>query len=312
MPALRDSVDSDKLPHALGRPNKKWLATRWQEILRQYHDLFENCVERIETDRYGNIMMSPPAGDWHQGQADWITQTLQVELPGAKVRQCLAVLTAEGVKIPDVLVLLIPRSEMKEADPFDPAPEICIEVLSPSNRRAEIEEKKEAYFDAGAKEVWICDRGDRMTFYDKRGKMEYSKLCPGFPKKIDSEQSVVLGKEMQIQARDRLIVKTYNQLVKSPADRKRLEKENPELVATRDKIVERMQKKLDLEKKRDVYAKTGVEELWIVDPTTLEVRIDHLQKNAKEPGQLLRVGETIQTSLLPGLSIPVKKVFERP
>jgi hypothetical protein len=40
---------------------------------------------------------------------------------------------------------------------FELAPEICVEVLSPSNSAAEINEKLALYFDAGATEVWICN-----------------------------------------------------------------------------------------------------------------------------------------------------------
>jgi Uma2 family endonuclease len=68
--------------------------------------------------------------------------------------------------------------------------------------------------------------------------------------------------------------------------------------------------KLDLEKKRVVYARTGVDELWIVDPTVGEFWIYHLQKNSEVPEQILRIGDVIKTSLLPEWSIPVKKVFE--
>ena len=38
------------------------------------------------------------------------------------------------------------------------APEICIEVLSLSNSPAEMNEKRDLYFEAGAHEVWICGR----------------------------------------------------------------------------------------------------------------------------------------------------------
>jgi hypothetical protein len=91
---------------------------------------------------------------------------------------------------------------------------------------------------------------DRMTFYSEHGKIERSHLCPSFPKRVDAGQSVVLDKEMQIQAQaaqlqaqEMLIEATYDQLVKSLEDRKRLEKENPNLVATRDKMVQRKRKK---------------------------------------------------------------------
>jgi uncharacterized protein (TIGR02246 family) len=44
------------------------------------------------------------------------------------------------------------------------APQICIEVLSESNSPEEMAEKRGLYFEAGAKEVWICSAGRALKF----------------------------------------------------------------------------------------------------------------------------------------------------
>ena len=51
---------------------------------------------------------------------------------------------------------------------------------------AEIHEKTELYFDAGAKEVWICAASGTMSFLSHPTKSPLSKsgLCPEFPKKV--------------------------------------------------------------------------------------------------------------------------------
>jgi Uma2 family endonuclease len=69
---------------------------------------------------------------------------------------------------------------------FPHAPEICVEVLSPSNTEAEIQEKTDLYFDAGAKEVWICVPSGTMTFKTRGANRppKQSQLCPDFPKKV--------------------------------------------------------------------------------------------------------------------------------
>src|SRR5205823_13674111 len=55
------------------------------------------------------------------------------------------------------------------------APEICIEVVSPSNSVKELSEKREAYFAAGAQEVWIVfPQSKRCEFYDKQGSIARS------------------------------------------------------------------------------------------------------------------------------------------
>jgi hypothetical protein len=70
---------------------------------------------------------------------------------------------------------------------FPRAPEICVEVLSPSNTEAEVREKTALYFDAGAREVWHCTSSGAMKFF-RLGKAQparISHLCPKFPAKIE-------------------------------------------------------------------------------------------------------------------------------
>lgn len=62
--------------------------------------------------------------------------------------------------------------------------EICVEVLSPRNTRAEIEEKKQLYFDAGAEECWVCSGNGSLSFFNARGVIGASLLCPKFPKRV--------------------------------------------------------------------------------------------------------------------------------
>ena len=61
------------------------------------------------------------------------------------------------------------------------SPEIVIEVLSPSNSVEEIRNKREAVFALGALEFWVCDKNGRLEFFDIRGSVTKSRLCPEFP-----------------------------------------------------------------------------------------------------------------------------------
>jgi Uma2 family endonuclease len=45
------------------------------------------------------------------------------------------------------------------------APEICIEVMSPSNSWPEMMEKLGLYFGVGAREVWIVDTEGKVSFF---------------------------------------------------------------------------------------------------------------------------------------------------
>ena len=113
---------------------------------------------------------------------------------------------------------------------MSPAPPICVEILSPSNTEPEFAQKRDAYLRAGAQEVWVCDRDNRITFFNGAGQLNRSRLCPDFPVLLDMTQRPINKLQEQLLA-------AYNQLVKTPEDRARLEKENPDLVAERDRIV---------------------------------------------------------------------------
>ena len=67
------------------------------------------------------------------------------------------------------------------------APEICVEILSPSNTAGEMTAKRRLYFEAGALEVWICSVDGKMEFYAKSnpdGASDASTLCSGFPSRM--------------------------------------------------------------------------------------------------------------------------------
>jgi hypothetical protein len=105
---------------------------------------------------------------------------------GETLTEC-PVSTADGVKAADVAWASPPcMSELGNRVCFPRSPEICVEVLSPGNTEDEIKEKMTLYFDAGAKEDWVCSELGRMQFFDKTlSDLGESKLCPGFPKRID-------------------------------------------------------------------------------------------------------------------------------
>jgi hypothetical protein len=69
---------------------------------------------------------------------------------------------------------------------FAQAPEICVEVISPGNSESEIEEKKALYFDAGAREVWICAADGSVSFFGAgaTAPLQASKACPNFPRQL--------------------------------------------------------------------------------------------------------------------------------
>ena len=83
----------------------------------------------------------------------------------------IAVETSRGVKLPDIVWISNERLQLmpEGAEACSVAPEICVEALSYSNARGEIEEKRRLYFEQGALEVWTCDMKGRMRFFDQAG-----------------------------------------------------------------------------------------------------------------------------------------------
>ncbi len=164
----------------------KFNVQRWAALLADPElTKFEG---RIETDRHGHIIMSPPPAPAHGSFQAEIAFQLRNRLSHGRVLTECPVSTADGVKAADVAWASPERMEELCGRPcFVQAPEICVEVLSPANSDAEIQEKTALYFDAGAVEVWLCDLSGRMKFIarDQGASLEYPKLCPGFPKRIE-------------------------------------------------------------------------------------------------------------------------------
>jgi Uma2 family endonuclease len=107
-------------------------------------------------------------------------------MPYGRVLTECPVSTADGVKAADVAWASPDRlRELGNRTCFPQAPDICVEVLSPGNTEAEIREKVALYFDAGAREVWLCSTSGAMQFVAADGPMQTSALCPGFPQQVE-------------------------------------------------------------------------------------------------------------------------------
>ena len=158
---------------------------RWEDLQRN-QDL-ASLSYRIETDRFGRIVMSPPPASNHTKRVANILQRLHDLCTEGKALAETAISTTDGVKVADAAWLSTNREhELDEGPCLLRAPEICIEVLSPSNSQLEMAEKRMLYFEAGASEVWICDLDGSITFHvmgDERP-AEKSLLCARFPTKV--------------------------------------------------------------------------------------------------------------------------------
>ena len=64
-----------------------------------------------------------------------------------------------------------------------------MEILSPSNTQAEVDQKCTLYFAAGAREVWICGPDSHIRFFAPEAEVDHSSLCPKFPKRIQIKRA---------------------------------------------------------------------------------------------------------------------------
>lgn len=159
--------------------------SRWAELIKD--PSLARLPGRIETDRHGHIIMSPPASHSHGGFQSDLAYLLKTHLPGGRTLVECPISTADGIKVADVAWISKARlSGMKDEVCLSRAPEICIEVLSPANSKQEITEKTALYFEAGASEVWLCSQAGKITFFAHPGRtaLSASLLCPEFPKTI--------------------------------------------------------------------------------------------------------------------------------
>jgi Uma2 family endonuclease len=158
---------------------------RWGEILRD-RDL-ARLPYRIETNAHGQIVMNPPPSGDHSYRQSMILLRLQALLGGVPLVEC-PISTIDGVKAADVGWYSDARfAQVRGQDVFEQAPEICVEVISPSNAESEMIQKKSLYFEAGAQEVWFCRQDGTMEFYDRdqpETRLDGSMKGLGFPGRI--------------------------------------------------------------------------------------------------------------------------------
>jgi len=156
---------------------------RWEEVLAD--PFLAKLPHRIETDRYGNIVMSPPPALPHGVKQAEIARLLGTLLSeGIVVTEC-PISTADGVKATDVAWLSGARRAETTRICLTVAPDVCVEIMSPSNTKEELLEKAALYFEAGAKEVWISDSlGHIEVFGAPSNRIAASRICPDFPLQI--------------------------------------------------------------------------------------------------------------------------------
>lgn len=145
----------------------------WDSVI--HNPLLQNLPFKIELNKWGNILMSPASNNHGKLQFEIGTLIDRKKNSGKIIMEC-SIDTNDGVKVADVAWVSdhFIKTHGYET-PYRVAPEICVEIISPSNSKAEIEEKIQLYLSKGANEVWTYDTEGVIHYFSSVGELEKSK-----------------------------------------------------------------------------------------------------------------------------------------
>ncbi len=140
---------------------------QWANIIND--PLLQNLPFKIELNKWGKILMSPASNNHGRLQYE-IGSLIDKDKGCGKIIMECSIETSDGVKVADVAWA---SDEFIEkygyATPYKKAPEICVEITSPSNSKGEIKEKIQLYLAKGAVEVWIVDNLGNIKYFSHEG-----------------------------------------------------------------------------------------------------------------------------------------------
>lgn len=129
-----------------------------------YQDEFRQNIRQELID--GQVFMMSPRPAWNHNQVSFnIARLFANHLYGSK---CVPIadgmdlfLTEKNHFVPDFMVVCDP--DKIKADGVYGAPDLVVEVLSPSTAKNDRERKKAAYAQAGVKEYWIVSPNEKFV-----------------------------------------------------------------------------------------------------------------------------------------------------
>lgn len=154
------------------------LAVKWRELIE--NPFFRDLPYKVELNKFGQILMSPASNRHGIIQNKTAREIELFKNDGVIIIEC-SILTNEGVKVADVAWASDEFiAKFGDTTPYPKAPETCVEVKSPANSKAEMEEKIRLYLEKGALEVWIVELDGKVSFYSHTGKIKKSDQVENF------------------------------------------------------------------------------------------------------------------------------------
>jgi Uma2 family endonuclease len=149
------------------------LAEKWREVVDSPY--LRDLPFKLELNEDGKVEFAmSPATNRHSYWQFRIGVLLERTLGGEALVEC-SILTSKGVKVADV-VWCSPAFLGRHGyeTPYTQAPELCVEVISPSNTADELANKTQLYLEAGAVEAWIVREDGTVKLYGPEGQRAQS------------------------------------------------------------------------------------------------------------------------------------------
>jgi Uma2 family endonuclease len=148
---------------------------QWADVLAD--PTLRDLPYKIELNEFGKIVMTP-ASNRHGNIQSRISRHLWDALKSGEVITECSVDTDKGVKVADVAWCspgFIDKHGLQT--PYPEAPDICVEIVSPTNSEQEMQEKAALYFARGAKEFWVVSETGETKVYGAEGRRGRSQLA---------------------------------------------------------------------------------------------------------------------------------------
>ncbi len=128
-----------------------------EELIRWWAQLArdEQSPDHYELTEYGELVLSLRAETNHQRLCAIIAGQLSRQLGGEAPCEVAVLTTTAGLRVPDVVWMPQERWNQLPRDAVLQAPELVVEVLSPGNRKSEMNHKIQGYLHSGVQEVIV-------------------------------------------------------------------------------------------------------------------------------------------------------------
>jgi Uma2 family endonuclease len=153
-------------------PSTAELRRRWVALLQD-----SNAPEHFELDEFGEMLMGPAPSNRHQIIVLALLKQVEAQLGGEAGMPAVLTPTA-GIRAPDIAWMADRELwlRLSREDPMPVVPDLCIEVVSPGNRRKDLNDKIAGYLAGGAREVVLVEMDGRIRFFHADGEHPESRL----------------------------------------------------------------------------------------------------------------------------------------